>query len=143
MNKRFKKIFYKRSKLLFIIALLETVLSLWFLSYFNYLDRLNYAESSTNNTKELALLLQNMYTSTFWGLLIIVLTLISIFAIISFIYRDEKFQMVSCGLWLVLLILAINIKDTFLNNVSTLCIFIPLIILNFVAFNKQKHLNQT
>jgi hypothetical protein len=84
-----------------------------------------------------------MYTSTFWGLLIIVLTLISIFAIISFIYRDEKFQMVSCGLWLVLLILAINIKDTFLNNVSTLCIFIPLIILNFVAFNKQKHLNQT
>ena len=64
--KKFKNLFNNRSKLLFIITFLELTLSIWFLSYFNYLDRLNYTESITNTTKDLALLLQNMYTSTWW-----------------------------------------------------------------------------
>ena len=58
--KKFKNLFHNRSKLLFVIATLELTLSIWFLSYFNYLDRLNYTESITNNTKDLALLLQNI-----------------------------------------------------------------------------------
>ena len=136
MNK-FKKIFDKRSKLLFIITTLEIILSVWYLSYFNYLDRLNYMESA-NSTKDLALLLQNMFTSTFWGLLILIICLISIFTLIAFIYRDLKFQLISILLWFILLILSINVKDTFMNNLSNLCIFIPIIAINILAFRNQK-----
>ena len=139
MNK-FKKIFNKRSKLLFIITVLESIISIWFLNYFNYLDRLNYTESTLLKTKDLALLFENMYTNTFWGLLILILCFISIFSLIAFIYKDEKFQLISTFLWIILLILAINIKDSLLNNISTLCIFIPIIIINLIAFIKQKNI---
>jgi len=135
-----KKIFNKRSKLLFIIGLIESILSLWFLIYFNYLDRLNYSESALNTTKDLALLFENMYTSTWWGLLILIITLISIFTIIAFIYKDEKFQLISCILWFIMLVLAINIKDSFMNNISNLCIFGPIIAVNILAFFKQKNI---
>ena len=139
MNK-FKKVFKKRSKLLFIISTIELLLSIWFLSYFNYLDRLNYYESTTNSTKDLALLLQNMFTSTFWGLLILIISLISIFTLISFIYKDLKFQLISILLWFILLILSINIKDSLMNNISNLCIFIPIIGINILAFRNQKNI---
>ena len=134
------KLFNKRSKLLFIITILESLLSLWYLCYFNYIDRLNYQESIITKTKDLALFLENMYTSTFWGTLIIILSLISIFSLIAFIYKDNKFQLISCLLWIILLILAINIKDTIINNISTLCIFIPIITINFIAFKNQKNI---
>ena len=139
MNK-IKKLFNKRSKLLFIITVFELLISTWFLVYFNYLDRLNYIESINTKTKDLALLLENMYTNTFWGLLIIILSLIAIFSLISFIYRDEKFQLISCLLWCIMLVLAINIKDSFINNISTLCIFIPIISLNILSFKNQKNI---
>ena len=136
-----KKIFYKRSKLLGIITFLETILALFSLSYFNYIDRLNYIESINNTTNDLALLIQNMFTSTWWALIILVVILISIFSLVSFIYRDLKFLFINILLWITLLILAINIKDSFINNLSTLSIFIPIIVINIVCYFKQKKLN--
>ena len=138
--KKFKNLFNNRSKLLFIITFLELTLSIWFLSYFNYLDRLNYTESITKTTKDLALLLQNMYTSTWWGLLILIICLISIFTLISFIYKDLKFHLISILLWGILLILSINVKETLSYNLSNLCIFIPIITINIVAFQYQKNI---
>ena len=139
MNK-FKSLFKERSKLLFIITSLELILSIWFLSYFNYLDRLNYLESTSYPTKDLALLLQNMFTSTWWGLLILIICLISIFTLIAFIYKEEKFHLISILLWCILLILSINIKDTFINNLSSIGIFLPIIAINIVAFKNQKNI---
>jgi len=133
-----KKILYKRSKLLFIITIIESIMSIWFLIYFNYLDHLNFYESTTTKTKELALVFQNMFTSTWWGLLILIICLITIFSIIAFIYRDEKFQLISTLLWFILLILSINIKDTFKNNIGTIFIILPIIIINYIAFKNQK-----
>jgi len=138
MNKKFKNLFYQRSKLLFVLTVIENILSIWFLCYFNYLDRLNYSQSIVNNTENLALLFENMYTSTWWGLLILIVALIAIFSLIAFIYKDDKFQLISTLLWCILLILAINIKDTFLNNLSTLAIFTPIIVINFIAYRNQK-----
>ena len=137
MNK-IKNIFNKRSKLLFVLTSLQIILTIWFLCYFNYLDRLNYYESITNKTDNLALLFQNMYTSTWWGLLILVLSFIAISSLVSFIYKDIKFQLISILLWGILLILAINLKDTFLNNLSIVCIFLPIIIMSVKAYFNQK-----
>lgn len=137
MNK-IKKIFNKRSKLLFILTFFETVFTWYFLVYFNYMDRLNYIESISTKTQNLALVFQNMYTSTFWGLIIIILVFISIFAIISLIYNDQKYQLISLLLWIVLFALAINLKAGFKDNISILCIFVPIILVNYLAFKNQK-----
>ncbi len=137
---KFNNIFKDRSKLLFLITILEVILSTWFLLYFNYLDRLNYSESVTNKTKDLALLLQNMFTSSWWGLLILVICFISIFTLISFIYKDIKFHLIAILLWVILLILSINIKESLSYNISNLCIFIPIIAINIVAFQNQKNI---
>ncbi len=137
MNK-IKKFFNKRSKLLFILTFFETVFTWYFLVYFNYMDRLNYIESISTKTQNLALVFQNMYTSTFWGLIIIILVFISIFAIISLIYNDQKYQLISLLLWIVLFTLAINLKAGFKDNISILCIFVPIILVNYLAFKNQK-----
>ena len=41
-----KKIWKNNSKLLIIICLLQLILGIYFLMYFNYMDRLNYIESN-------------------------------------------------------------------------------------------------
>ncbi len=137
-----KKFLKNRSKLLLIVTILEIILSLWFLCYFNYLDRLSYAESVINTTKDLALLIQNMYTSTWWALIILVSCFIAIFALISFIYKESKYQLISCILWFILLLLALNIKDSFMSNISTICIFIPIMAANIIAFLNQRKLDK-
>lgn len=142
MIKMMKKIFKKRSKLLGFLTIGDNLLALFILCYFNYLDRLNYAESVIHTTNDLALLIQNMYTSTWWALIILSICLIAAFKLVGFYYRDLKFILISSYLWVVLLILAINIKDSFMNNISALAIFIPIIIFNFAAYINQKKLNR-
>ena len=137
-----KRIFKKRSKLLGLLTISDNLLALFLLCYFNYLDRLNYAESIIHTTNDLALLIQNMYTSTWWALIILSICLIAAFKLVGFYYRDLKFILISSYLWVILLILAINIKDSFMNNISALALFIPIIIFNFAAYINQKKLNR-
>lgn len=134
--------FQNRSKILFIIVLLEGIFSLWFLSYFNYLDRLSYKESINSSTADLALLVQNMYTSTWWALIILVFCLITIFSLTSFIFREIKPLFIALGLWVVLLILAINVKDSFINNLAVIGIFIPIYVANIIAYLKQSKMKR-
>lgn len=126
--------FKKRSKLLFIIIVLESILSIWSLFYFNYLDRLSYKDSVILSQPDLALLIENMFTNSWWALIILTISLITIFSIISFVYRDLKFQLMSILLWFVLFIIALDSQ----NILSTLMIFIPIIILNIVSYYKHK-----
>jgi glucan phosphoethanolaminetransferase (alkaline phosphatase superfamily) len=142
MIKMMKRIFKKRSKLLGLLTIGDNLLALFLLCYFNYLDRLNYAESVIHTTNDLALLIQNMYTSTWWALIILSICLIAAFKLVGFYYRDLKFILISSYLWVLLLILAINIKDNFMNNISVFAIFIPIIIFNFAAYINQKKLNR-
>ena len=74
------KIFKDRSILLFIICLVEITFCFWVLIYFNHLDHLTYQQSKTD-TASLALLVQNMFTSTWWGLIILTFALICIFSL--------------------------------------------------------------
>ena len=72
-----KKLWKNNSKLLLVVTLLELLLSLYFLIYFGYVDRLNYLDSQALILSDLALLIQNMYTSTWWALIISFIILIS------------------------------------------------------------------
>ena len=132
--------FKERSKLLFILTIFEILLSIWYLSYFNYLDRLNYYESINLEKNSLALLLQNMFTSTFWGLLIILIALSAIASLIALLYKDEKFELISSLIWCIVLILSFDLHSTFKDNISNILIIGPIVLFSFIAFFKQKSL---
>lgn len=128
------KFFKKNSKLLIIITGLEIILSLYFLIYLNYIDKLNYSSNSHN----LTLLVQNMYTSTWWALIVCMIVLISILSLTSIIYKKNYLHFISILIWITLLILALDFSKDFKYNLSNLAIFIPIILINIKAYFNQK-----
>lgn len=133
-----KKLFKENSKLLLLITILEIILSLYFLIYFGYMDRLNYIESSTKTMSDLALLIQNMYTSTWWALIISFIVLISTLTLTSIIYKKQEYHFISIILWIMLFILALDFTKKISYNLSNIAIFIPIILINILAYKNQK-----
>ena len=132
------KIWNNNSKLLIFITTLEFVLSTYFLIYFGYVDRLNYIESQAITMSDLAILIQNMYTSTWWALIIVSIILISIFSITSIVYRKCEFHFISILIWCMLFILALDFTKSFTYNLSNIAIFVPIILINIKAYFNQK-----
>lgn len=133
-----KKLWNNNSKLLIIVTILELILSTYFLIYFGYVDRLSYIESQVTTMSDLALLIQNMYTSTWWALIIVSIILISIFSITSIIYKKREFHFISIIMWCMLFILALDFTKSFTYNLSNIAIFIPIILINIKAYFNQK-----
>ena len=133
-----KKIIKNNSKLLLILTTLETILAIYFLIYFGYVDRLNYIEASTKTMADLALLIQNMYTSTWWALIICMIILISIFTITSIIYKKLYLHFISILIWIMLFILALDFTKSITYNLSNIAIFLPIILINIIAYSNQK-----
>lgn len=129
-----KKIWKNNSKLLIIVTILEIILSIYFLMYFSYMDKLSYVENSNN----LSLLVQNMYTSTWWALIIMSISLISIFSITSIVYKKNYLHFISILIWGVLFILSLDLEKSLKYNISNMCIFIPIIVINILAYFKEK-----
>ena len=137
-----KKIFKEHNKLLIIITFLEIILSLYFLIYFGYMDRLNYIESSTKTISDLALLIQNMYTSTWWALIISFVILISTLTLTSIIFKKQEYHFISIILWIMLFILALDFTKSINYNLSNLLIFIPIILINILAYKIEKNISK-
>ena len=139
-----KKIFEDRSKLMVCLTIIEIILALWILIAFNYSNRLSYSEAIEYNEDNLTLLIESMYTSTWYAAIIITANLISIFSLVSTIFKKQEFHFVSISLWCLLMILAVDFNISFTSNIATLAIFIPIILLNIVAyFNQKKLLKKT
>lgn len=137
-----KKLFKENSKSLLIICILETILSLYFLIYFSYMDKLNYIESNLTKTSDLALLIQNMYTSTWWALIISFIILISILTITSIIYKKQEYHFIAICLWIMLFILALDFNKSISYNLSNIAIFIPIILFNIISYKNQKNISK-
>ena len=137
-----KNIWNKNSKLLCIVCIIEIVISLYCLLYFGYMDRLNYSVSSAKQVSDLSLLIQNMYTSTWWALIICIINLISIFCITSIIYKKQEYHFVSILMWLVLFLLALDLDKSIIYNISGVAIFIPIIVINIIAYKNQKSITK-
>ena len=133
-----KKIFENRSKLMICLTIIEIILTLWILIAFNYSNKMSYTEAIEYNQDNLTLLVENMYTSTWYAAIILTANLISIFALVSTIFKKQEFHFVSISLWCVLMILAVDLNISFMNNLATLAIFVPIILLNIVAYFNQK-----
>lgn len=138
------KLFLKnRSKLMLILTVLEICLALWILLAFNYSNGLNYADTLNYSEDNLTLLFESMYTSTWYGLIILSANLISICSLISAIYLKKEFHFLSISLWCILLLIALDFNTTLKANMATMAIFIPIILLNIVAYFNQKKLSES
>lgn len=133
-----KKIWKEHSKLFIIITILELILGIYFLTYFGYVDRLNYIENSTTKISDIALLIQNMYTSTWWALIISFIILIGVLSLTSIIYKKQEYHFISILLWVMLFILALDFTKKISYNISTILIFVPIISTNILSYFKEK-----
>lgn len=140
--KKIKEFFKIRSKLMLILTGLEIILALWILIAFNYSDGLNYANALNYSEDNLTLLFESMYTSTWYGLIILSANLISICSLISAIYLKKEFHFLSISLWCVLLLIALDFNTNLKANMATMAIFIPIILLNIVAYFNQKKISK-
>ena len=137
-----KKIFKDRSKLMIFLTIVEMILAIWILIAFNYSDRLSYAEALKYDEQSITLAIESMFTSTWYALVILSANIISVFTLVSAVFKKQEFHFIAISMWCMLLIIALDFKASFGTNATTLAIFIPIIFLNIVAYFNQKNKNK-
>lgn len=137
MNK-IKTLFKEHSPYLIILTLLEIILSIICTLAFVYSDSLTYNESLIFNALGVEKLLQTLYSSTWWALILLLLALIAIFSLTSIVYKKLEYLFISICSWFVMFILAINFTKPISDILSVLLLFIPILIINIIAYKTEK-----
>ncbi len=133
-----KKLFKDNSPYLILLTLAESILSVVCTLAFVYSDTLSYADSQVFNALGIEKLLESIYSSTWWALILLLLTFIAILSIATIYLKKMDYLFIGILLWGEMLILAINLNNSLLDNLSIMALFIPIIIINIIAFKEQK-----
>lgn len=133
-----KKLFKENSPYLVILTLAEVILSVVCTLAFVYSDTLSYADSQIFSGLGIEKLLQSIYSSTWWALILLLLALIAILSIATIYLKKMDYHFISILLWGEMLVLAINLNNSLMNNLSIFLLFVPIIIINIIAFKDQK-----
>lgn len=138
MNK-IKTLFKEHSPYLLVLIFLEILLSIICTLAFVYSDSLTYSESLIFNAIGVEKLLQTLYSSTWWALILLLLAFIAIFSLTSIVYKKLEYLFISICSWIVMFILAINLTKPVSDIISTFILFIPIIIINIIAYKTEKN----
>lgn len=133
-----KKLFKENSPYLVVLTLAEVILSVVCTLAFVYSDTLSYADSEIFSAIGVEKLLESIYSSTWWALILLLLALIAILSIATIYLKKMDYHFISILLWGEMLILAINLNNSLIDNLSIMVLFIPIIIINIIAFKDQK-----
>lgn len=136
--KKIKKLFKDHSPYLLILTLCEIILSIVCTLSFVYSDSLSYNDSLIYNALGVEKLLETMYSSTFWALLLLILAFIAILNIASIKYKNLEYAFISICLWGLMFILSINLTKSLMDNLMTSLLFIPIIIINIVSYKTEQ-----
>ena len=123
---------------LLLLTLAEIILSIICTISFVYTDSLNYTASKILSGIGVDELLQTIYSSTWWALILLLLFFIALFNITGIIYKKLDYLFLSIGCWFGMLILAINIGNPIKDIISIFALFIPIIVINIVAYKNEK-----
>ena len=138
-----KKIFKENSKYLIILTIAEIILSIVSTMAFVYSDSLSYADSVVYEGIGIDVLLQNLYSSTFWALILVCIALISIMSIATLVFKKMDYLFIGIMGWIYLFILSINLTKPIGDILSTCAMFIPIIIINIICYKKEKEFIET
>lgn len=133
-----KQLFKENSPYLILLAFAESILSIVCTIAFVYSDTLSYADSQLFSAIGIEKLLESIYSSTWWALILLLLAFIAILSISTIYLKKMDYLFISILLWVEMLILAINLNNSLLDNLSIMALFIPIIIINIIAFKEQK-----
>lgn len=136
--KKIKKLFKEHSPYLLILTLCEGLLSLVCTLSFIYSDSLSYDDSLIYNAIGVEKLLETLYSSTFWALLLLILAFIFVLNITCIKYKNLEHGFISICLWVLMFILSINLTKSLMDNLMTSLLFIPIIIINIVAYKTEE-----
>lgn len=134
-----KKLFKEHSPYLLFLTLVETILSIVCIEAFVYSDTLNYSDSLVYNAIGIEKLLESMYSSTWWALILFALAFITMCSITTIVYKKMDYLFMGIMGWILMLILAINISKPLTDIFVTLLLFIPIIIINIIAYKTEKN----
>jgi uncharacterized membrane protein YhaH (DUF805 family) len=138
-----KKLFKENSMYLIVLTIAEIILSIVSTLAFVYSDSLSYSDSVVYQGIGLDLLLQNLYSSTFWALILVVMSLIAILSVATLVFKKLDYLFIGiCG-WIYLFILSINLTKPIGDILSTCAMFIPIIIINIICYRKEKEKLET
>lgn len=136
--RQLKKLFRNHSPYLVFITICEIIISTIATLSFVYTDRLNYAEANILQGLGIEKLLESIYSSTWWALILLLLALIAILSLVTIVYKKLDYLFIGICLWVVMLILGINLNNSILDNLSIILIAIPIFLLNIIAYNTEK-----
>ena len=133
-----KKLFKENSKSLICLTIAHLILSIVSTMAFVYSDSLSYADSVVYEGIGIDLLMQNLYSSTFWALILVCIALISIMSIATLVFKKMDYLFIGIMGWIYLFILSINLTKPIGDILSTCAMFIPIIIINIICYKKEK-----
>ena len=136
--KTIKKLFKEHSPYLILLTLAEILLSVVATLSFVYTDSLQYSDSAIISGG-VEKLLETIYSSTWWALILFLLFFIALFAFMSIIYKKLEYLTISIGCWVEMLILSINVGNDLKELLINLLLFIPIFILNIIAYKTEKN----
>ena len=133
-----KKIIEGNSMYLVVLAIIEKILSLFSTISFIYTDTLNYADSLIIDALGIQKLLQNIYSSTWWALILTILALIAILAITTLVFKKLEYLFISILLWVEMFILTIDVNKSPKDLFFSMLLVLPIIIINIIVYKKEK-----
>ena len=136
--KKLIKLFKNHSPYLVVLTLAEICLSVVCTLAFVYSDKLSYAESNVYQAIGIERLLEAMYSSTWWALILLLLAFIALFSLATMVFKKMDYLFFAIGCWFMMLILAINLNNTLIDNLSIIMIGIPIILINAIAYKTEK-----
>ncbi len=133
-----KKLIKDHSPYLLILTLAEIILSVVCIEAFVYSDTLNYDDSLIYNTLGIEKLLETMYSSTWWALILFTLAFITICSITTIVYKKLDNLFMGILAWIIMLLLAINVGKPLTDILLVFVLFVPIMGINIIAYKTEK-----
>lgn len=133
-----KRLFKEHSPYLLILCLTEIVISIVSIEAFVYSDSLTYSDSLIYNAIGIETLLESLYSSTWWALILFTLGFITICSITSIVFKKLEYFFMGILGWGLMLILAINIGNPIKDILFVIALFVPILGINIIAYRTEK-----
>jgi hypothetical protein len=137
-----KKILKENSIYLIILTIVEIIISSICTLSFVYTDTLNYNDSMIFNALGMQKLLQTIYSSTWWALILTILALIAILSVTTLVFKKLEYLFIGTCLWIEMFILTLDFNKSPKDLFFSALLILPIIIINIIVYNKEKEFLQ-
>lgn len=138
-----KKILKENSIYLIVLTIFEMIISTVCTLAFVYTDTLNYADSLIFNELGMQKLLQSIYSSTWWALILTILALITIMSITTLVFKKLEYLFIGILLWVEMFILTLDFNKSPKDLFFSALLILPIIVINIIVYKKEKEKIET